>query len=374
MILPTKIRIILIFSLITVFFMVIISSSMVTAQADPFSEVEEKLAHITDEEKEILQNLVDLTLEIENMEKEEEILKSEIEVIMGEIEHLKELIKEEEIAYEKNLCVMKEVLRSYQRSGSGSYLEIVLESDSLTMLIRRLNTLREITRRTGQLLDTLEESRNLLFIEKGKSDEKLVLLKEKQEHLKESKIKKLKAKEDKEKYLVSINEERAYYQEYLSDMHRVWDELKPLFIESTTELTRMIKEGNLPLSTVETTFTINGIKGVIHEKTFNDLIAKHARLQKMEFSFYPEEIQIAMPEKNFVLYGTFAISEGYILKFEVKGGSFFGIPIEKDVLEVLFQEGNMELNLKPLVGDNTIQSIQIKEGYLELHVKPVLFQ
>jgi hypothetical protein len=93
----------------------------------------------------------------------------------------------------------------------------------------------------------------------------------------------------------------------------------------------------------------------------------------MLFAFHPGLVEISLPEKNLVLSGTFIILEGHTLKFQPKEGSFYGMPLEPGAIEELFSEGDLLLNLEPLLAGNSVNALEVKEGYLELINKLDLF-
>lgn len=363
-----KIKLILAIGLIIVFAMSFFSTSMI--QADTFSQIEEKLKGISKEEKKVLQNLFTLAQEIEGIEREGEKIAKDMDIINQEIKDLEGTIAGEERTYEKKREGLKQVLKSYQRMGPGSYLEIILDSDSLTTLLSRINTLQDITRNTGKLLELIEESKEKLSKEKTKRAEKLVLIKKKQKQLEESLAKKIRLKEAKEEYLASLKGEREYYQKYLVNLQQVWDELQHTFSGAAKEFSRIIEEEDLPADALKITFNFLSIKGSLEEKTFNDIIKKHSQLPNMVFSFSPDKMEIELPEKNLHLEGTLIIIGESTLKFQVEEGSFYGMPLETWAIEELFKEGNLVINLKPLLYGNVLHSVKIKEGCLELSSIP----
>lgn len=339
-------------------------------QADPFLQIEEKLKGISKEEKEVLQNLFILMQEIEGMEREAEKISQDIDKVDKEIKDLEVTIAKEEENYEKKKEGLKQVLKSYQRMGPSSYLEIILDSDSLNDFLSRINILQDITRNTGELLNIIEASKEKLSTEKAKLDDKLVLIKEKQEQLKESLAKKIQLKKDKEEYLASLKGNREYYQEQLDNLKQVWDKLQQTFSGAAKEFSRIIEEEDLPSDALKISFGFLSIKGTIEEKTFNDIVKEHSQLPNMEFSFLPNKMKIELPEKNLFLEGTLIILGDSALKFQPKEGSFYGMPLEPWAIEELFKEGNLVINLKPVLYGNTLHSIEIKNGCLELSSIP----
>lgn len=365
-----KSRLLMGFCLTIVFIFFILSPNIRIVRAEPFTEIREKLSGISEEEREVLKNLFILVQELEEIAKQQEIMAKEVDITKEEVIQLEGKIQNEETEFLMQRDALRQVLKIYQRNGPGSYFEIILNSDSLTIFLRKLNTLRDLTRNTGKLLDLLENTRNNLALQKETLSEKLFLFEAKQEKLEKSIADKFKKIEQKEQYLSSLGDERDYYQGYLEGLQLLWNELNPLFSETTREFTRIIGEGSLPMDTFETIFTIHGIKASVDEKTFNDIIAENTNLPKMVFNFYPDRIEIEVPEKNLVLAGKFVVVEGHTLKYQIDRGSFYGMPLENSALEELYKEGHLMLNFKTLVGNNALQYIEMKEGYLELLIKP----
>ncbi|NLK34170.1 MAG: hypothetical protein GX301_01800, partial [Gracilibacteraceae bacterium] len=96
-----RVKSIVISSIAVVLALTLFSVNAAVGKQDLFSEVKEKLSAISEEEKEILQNLFILTQEIELMEKAERELARETEAIRKEIEDLEKAIAQEELVYEK---------------------------------------------------------------------------------------------------------------------------------------------------------------------------------------------------------------------------------------------------------------------------------
>jgi peptidoglycan hydrolase CwlO-like protein len=369
----SKLKSSLAISLVISIVLVLSCTSIVSGQVEPPIGIQEKLLDISEEEKQILQSLFTLTQEIEIMENEEKVFAQEIEIANQELISLEGLIVNEEANYAKNQEALKKVLKIYQKMGPGSYLEIIMDSDNLSTLLRRLNTFRDLTRNTGKLLEKLEVSKDKLSIEKGKLAERLVLIKEKQKQSKEALATKLKLKDDKEVYLASLKDKSNLYQEYLTNLEKMLSELKPLLSKAGKEFSGIVADGSLPRDALKISISIFNIKGTIDEKTFNDLISRQTSLKEMVFEFNTDEIEISIPDKKLVLYGDFVINEVNVLSFQAEKGSFFGMPLEQGYIKELLSEGDLALDLKPLLGRNTLQSIKLMDGYIELNIKPNLF-
>lgn len=358
-------RLLLVIIVITIIF----TSSTILGDNEEFtSEIQEKLADISKEEMEILEYLFIQVQEIDEMERENIRLNHEIEIMGIDIETLEDRIIIEESNYKQNLMALESILKSYQRMGAASYLEIILDSDSLTSLIRRINILRDLTKNTGELLLTIEKTKENLIAEKTNLDNKIKSLEDKRLVLRESLIKKQKLVAEKEEYLASLGTERDKYMERLDYVEMMMVDLKQILTDFTREFTKIIRDGNLPTDAVEESLTLRGIKGRISEKVFNDIIGSYKELPKMEIRFYPGKIEMSAPEKQLILIGEFVIIDDQTLKFEAEKGSFYGMSLEKSTIDELFSEGDFVLELEPLLGKNILRSVEIKDKIIEILV------
>jgi peptidoglycan hydrolase CwlO-like protein len=372
-VLSVRIKKILVCSLAAVFSLGLFYTSMVVGQAEPPSGIKDKLNSVSEKEKKTLQSLFTLSQEITVMDQEEQRLKEEIKSTNNEIKALETSIAEEEASYALRQEGLKQVLRSYQRMGPGSYLEIILNSDSLTTFLRRVNTLRDITRNTGVLLDKLQQSKDKLTAEKSKLSKQLALVEERERQSKEELDNKLKLKGELEGLLASLKGEKQYYQEQLMNLEKTLEELKPVLSDAVKEFYNIVQTGNAPKDAFKISFSLFSIKGTIDDKAFNEIISTQPNLSQMKFAFHQDRVDISMPDRNLIITGNFVIADNNVLRFQAEGGSFYGMPLEKEFIVGLFNGNEMALDLKPLLGKNTLQSITNHEGYLELSVKPNLF-
>lgn len=356
---------------------ILIFSFNIIGLSDPLDEVEpnprESLMNIAEDERKILEELFTLLQEIKEMEMVELQTSLSIESIEKEIPQIESLIEAETRKYNENLDIMEKVLKSYQRGGAISYLELILSSDSLGTLLKRINALRDITRNTNNLLETLEESKEKLITEKDRLDERLHTLESEQKELRKAIDNKLILKESLEERLASLKEEKATYEEYLRMIDDEWNNIKPFFVATVVEFVSTIEAGYLPEETLEIKLALPQLKGIIHEDTLNKILMNEDFPTRLEFKFLEDMMEIYMPEINIKLTGTFVVVEKQRLLFEVQSGSFLGLPLENSAIEELFAGNYIELNFKNLLDKNIIKSVKINNGNIELYITPVLF-
>lgn len=366
---PLKMKCIIFFSISLMLTLVFFCTSILADPTAPPSEIEQKLMGISEEEKKVIENLFNLTQEIAVAEGEERVLSKEIEEINAEIKDFEDRIKAEENAYEKNREGLKQVLKTYQRMGPGSYIEILIDSDSLTTFLRRINTLRDLTRNTGELLVKLQESKNKMSLEKEKLNKKLVLMEEKQMQARAALSKKLQLKKEQENYLESLKDEKTFYQEYLHSIETMIAELKPFLSNATEKFYTLMELGNLPPEALRFSFTLSYIKEFLDDKVLNEIISQQTDFPKMEFTFHAGKAELNFPDKSLVIIGNFTAEDGHILKFQADEGTFGGMPLDAGYIKDLFKGDSMSLDCTPMLEGSTLESVETKEGYIEMTVK-----
>lgn len=369
----TYIKRLIFFIAFVIFLTSIYPALLIADEEESIKDIEGKLLTITEEEKEILEYLFLQVQEIEELERLEIKLNDEINTMQFEIESLGDKIESEEISYDKYKYLLKEVLKTYQRMGPGTYLEIILSSESMSDLFNRINTLRDLTKGTGKLLDSLDQTLLQLTIEKSNLDEKIKLMEKNRLTLRESIDKKAIVIKAKESYLESLAGDREYFMLKLDYMNSIMNELKVLISELSEEFENLIENSNFPEDAINLEFTLVGMKGSVNEDVFNKIISEHKSLPHMKFSFKNGKIELVIPERNVYFSGNFIIVNGNSLKYEISEGSIFHMKLEKSSIDNLFDSGYFVLNLEPLVGKNTIKSIESKSGYIDLIIGIKLF-
>lgn len=355
-----------------------ISKNIIFNDLKPITETEDKLEGLTREEKEVLSNLFILTQEILEMEKEEKRISNDIANIVNESKDLEEKITRSQYDYDAQLDILQKVLIGYQKRGPVSYIDTLIHSGDLKTFVRSLNIIREFSKNTASLLDSLTKQKEKLTEDKDNLTNTLVLLEEKREELKEPLERKMKKKEEQELYLQSLGEQRAVYNVYLGDMEQKWEENKELFKRLVEDFGKILYESNISIDDLNIELSFAGVTGSINENTLHNLFADHETLSKMKFTFREDSIEIDIPSLHLRLDGTFVLEKGTNLKFMVTEGSFYDMPLERSSIIELFEDGDLVINVKELVKDMvtidfTIDSISINNGYMEFKLTPKLF-
>lgn len=337
------------------------------------SEVQNSIVELSDEEKKILEELFLVLQDIMEMEEREKSIILAMESLKINITDIEDRIKDETIKYESNLNIMEEVLKSYQRNGSTSFLELVLSSDSLGTLLKRINAIRDISRNTENLLNTIEEGKEKLVEEKKNLNSTLEDYEIRQKELKDALDKKFALKDDLERRLSSLKEEQSKYEDYLRRLEMSFHEIKPIFSETINTFVKMIEDGNLPEDVMDISISLPNIKGVIYEDKLRNILKAYKFPADFDLIFTKERIELYMPELNLYMAGTFEIVDPHTIKLKVVDGKYMGLTLEQASIEELFKNGYLIMNFKSLLDKNKIKSIEIKDKSLELYITPVFF-
>jgi peptidoglycan hydrolase CwlO-like protein len=333
----------------------------VTGEVKNIEEADEQLQGISIEEQQTLERLFILTQEIEQMEREEDRITEEINELIIEIDQLDRSIIKEQENYDMHLIIMEQVLISYQRNGPASYLDILLKAENLTSFIKSLNLIKDISKNTGELLASIEESKLFLEEKKQTLTDSITMLEAKKEELKEPIATKKRLVKEQEDYLESLADKKEIYQQQLDNIKLMWNNLKELFSEIIDEYARIISEGNFTTEDLNLQFNFFSLKGYIHEDTFNRIMNDNSTLSKIIFSFEKDKVKIEVPDSNLILEGYYKLEGASTLLFVPESGTFYGMSLEKESIEELFRDGPLLIDFEQVAGDMVAIDIELKE-------------
>lgn len=334
---------------------------------------ENTLLELSEEEKIILEELFLVLQDIMEMEEIEKGLSLSIDNLEVDIDKIQNNIEKETNIYKKNLEIMENVLKSYQRNGSTSFIELIISSNSLKVLLKRINAIRDISRNTENLLEQIDENKQKLIDEKKNLNSTLDLSKIRQRELKEALDKKFALKDDLERRLESLKEEQSKYEDYLGKLETSFQSIKPIFTDTINTFVDMIENGYLPEDVINISFSFPLIKGIINEDNLRDVLESYSFPTAFDLVFLNDKIELYIPDLNLYIYGDFEIMDSHTIQLKVEGGKYMGLLLEKKSIEELFKNGALIMNFAKILEKNKIKSVEIKEKRLELFITPVLF-
>ena len=331
------------------------------------------ISELSDEELEILQLLFLIKQEINELEIQETKTEEEIELLSLQIVDLEARINLMEISYEDNLLIMEEVLKSYQKKGPLSNLQLILSSDTLATLLRRINSIRDLSRNTAKLLQTIEDDKEELSLEREQLADTLAQIEVRRDELRKT----IQAREETvaslEESLQELQDERDRYEAYLQEIDKAWDSVKPVFLETIAGITETVESGQLPESMLNIQISLTGIRGRILDRELNEELGKKSFPSTALLLFQEDHVRLVMPDLNLEIKGNLVVYDNKTVRFEITDGIYMGLSLEKSAVMELFDFGYLDLKFHSLLGNNTIRSIDLGDGYMDLSIRPSLF-
>ena len=357
--------------LVLIFAITIASIPFVNAEEE-IIDFEEKISSITEQEKKIVEKLFIQLQEIEGLERDYVAITEDIENLRIDVTDLENRIQIEEKKYNSNLNILEEILKSYQRMGPASYLEIILESKSISDFLNRINVIRDLAKNTGNLLDSIEEAKKILVEEMNNLDEKLSLIEKRQRSLQNTLKQKTQLVKEQEEYLKTIEADREYYEMYLTNLSEMMVKLEDLFKILTAKLPGIIESSNISLEKLNPKLGLQGIKLTIREDLFNEILGSNDELPEIEFEFDSENISMFISEYNVRLIGNFSICENYSIEFLIQEVRFYDFVLEEKTVKDLIGDSIL-FDFEGLLDGSSIKDIKIIDDYMELTIDLKLF-
>jgi peptidoglycan hydrolase CwlO-like protein len=341
----------------------------VAANVKPIEDAQGKLEEITEEEKNVLNELFAVTQRIEGLEAEETELNQNIIDLQEQIANIQNEIVEKQKTYDEKLSVLEQVLAIYQRGGPASYLEILLNADSLSTFLKSINAIKDISHNVGDLLDTLKKENKVLNQEKEKLEDKEDQLQNTKDALAKNLEDSRQLKKQREEYLISLQEQRVHYEEYLGVLKSMWGDATQLFTQIVAEISRVVAEGYLTYEDLNMKAGLITMQGTIIQEEFNRILKDNSELPDDIFRFEDGEVVLEVPDLQLALHGNFVVDSKTAIRYEVTSGTFYEMPLDGISMKELFEQGPLLLDFGVIAGDMiimdyTIRKVESTEGQL----------
>lgn len=195
-----------------------------------------QISNIEKEVKSVKEELEELNEEIAAKEDEIEDLTQELNSLNNEISELGKKLEVEQAKYDQQYDLFCKRLTAQYKMGKVSYLDVLLNSKSLTDFISRFYIMEKIAEYDNKLLTQIEEQKTALENSKAELEKKKSNLSEKQAKLKMEQINLSNKKTVKNKYVSKLTAEEqklAKQIEELTEQRRQIDnELKRIAAEA----------------------------------------------------------------------------------------------------------------------------------------------
>ena len=308
--------------------------------------------------------------DIEDTKRKSLLINEELNNLNAEIKDMGMMVEELQQDYARQLDVLRRLLVNYQRNGPASYLETLLDAKSLTVFLKGLNMVKDISRNTSELLSSLEEGKEQLEAEKEKLAERGKEVEKISQQYQTALEKMVQLRDEQEKILSSLAEQRQKFEGELNYIQSMWDEIKVLFSNIMIHFNNIILSGDLTIDMLNLRMEIPRIRGSLYEQDLNEILRKQSNIPEIYFEFYEDFINVVVPEKRLSLKCHFIIEERQRIKFIVDEGSFYGMPLTDSSISELLKDGTLVINFSEVMGFITVESAKTFEGYMEFVLIP----
>lgn len=181
------------------------------------SEAEDEIDDIEDQVDSAVAEINELNAEI--MQKQDEIdqINDELSDLNSQISELEKQLEEEQAKYDAQYEAFKERMVAQYKMGSVSYLDVLLNSSSLSEFISRYYIIEKVADYDSKMLDQIEEQKTTIENSKKEVEEKKSEVSEKQAQVKVEEIYLSNKKSNKNKLVSQLNEEQKQLQEEIEE-------------------------------------------------------------------------------------------------------------------------------------------------------------
>ena len=190
------------------------------------TEKNNQIQYVQGQVSENMEQLLELNNQILEYEAEIETLNNEVKELETQIEEITERLQKAQEKYDEREKLLRQRIVAMYEAGETSYLDVLLNSKSLTDFISNYHILTEIAEYDTQLLDTIEE-------EKKNIENNKLSLEQKQVNLKEAKVNKEKtytilqnSKVLKNNYIDKLSEEEKNLQAEVEEYTKAFEEIE----------------------------------------------------------------------------------------------------------------------------------------------------
>ncbi len=237
------ISIVLILALITL--PVISMASSLTEQKNNLqqniNDAKDKQNEVKEQIKDTRSELDKLNDEITEKEYEVEQITAELNNLNEEISKLSEELKEAEEHYEEQYDLLGKRIAAQHKKGTASYLDVLLNSKSLTDFISRYHIIEKIAELDTKLLNDIEDQQREIQDNKKELEKKQSQVADKQKQLENERVALTNRKMSKDKYMSQLSAEEQQLQREIDNFNK---ELKAVENQLAEEARKAAAEAN----------------------------------------------------------------------------------------------------------------------------------
>ena len=239
--------------------MILVCSTCFSSYAVTQADADQVKSQINETEKEIKQveaNMSNTMKEIQQLEGDIseveynlDVLQENLKKLNEEISVLEKQLNEAIEKYDKRVDVARTRMVAQYKYGSMTFLDVLLNSTSLSEFLSNYYLVGEILDSDEEFLNELEEEKNRIEHDKTELEEKKAVVEEQKKKVEKQKIELANKKSEKEKKVSTLNSEEAALQQqkddYYAELNRIQEELSRIARQNGGNTTGTYSGGTL---------------------------------------------------------------------------------------------------------------------------------
>ncbi|MHB1418688.1 MAG: coiled-coil domain-containing protein [Bacillota bacterium] len=339
------------------------------ASARNWSETQRDLDRLDGKERDALAELFKLTLDTQQiMQTRVETEKAAAE-LRWHVEQAADQVARSKQHYLDSSYMATGALRTLQRLGPASYLEILLGASTLKDFFRRVDMVTVAIKGFTKVLNNLREEKSRLL----SNEEKLrreqsnldIMLKQLTEQL--SALDRIRLQQ--EAILDTTGEQKAVIAERLGEIEGRWQEATMIYLENLSESFAQITERNtfdLPEMRIEP--GLDGLHMIITLADLNKLFQEEPGLVGVSLIAGDEQLVLDAPGESLQLIGNFELASVSGIRYRVDRVRFTGIELPPTSLVGVVQQQLIEVDFTRLLAGLRIIGVTTKGAAVDLHL------
>jgi peptidoglycan hydrolase CwlO-like protein len=332
--------------------------------ATSFAQRESVLAD-GDEMSSILETLFVLKQQADAASRQASVLEAASVQLEAEIAAQSERIANmAEIAEEQRASVAA-FLKYYQRTGPGSYFEMLLSADSLSSFLWQMNVIKDFSHNMTIEADALATTLQNLFDE----NTSLIAAKKAYEDEIQALHQQIDAAEARQsalnERLEALRAEGADYEAQLAVVDASWQVAQAEIAKLSEQLNALRDGDGLSSADYTLAFTFSGIEVTFSEASLNALI-NPSETPFVKIDCEPDLIRLTLDEGRLVIDGQFEIESETSIRFIPMTAAYMDMAIDAETLAAVFDSEPAIIDLSSALENGTIKQIAMKESALSI--------
>ncbi|MHB1125621.1 MAG: coiled-coil domain-containing protein [Bacillota bacterium] len=323
-----------------------------------WSDTQHALEQLNEREKEILSELFKLSLETEQLNQTRTETETKADQLRRQVAEAEGQVNRAKQEYLTSRDTATGALRTLQRLGPASYLEILLGASTLKDFFRRLDMVAVAVKGFSAVLNDLREEELLLTareerLHREKADLDAVLLRLMEQLADIERI-----REQKAEILASAGIQKVFYANRLGEIEGRWQEVTREYLGNLSAgFSRLTERTAFDLPGMRMEPSLEGLRMVIPLSDLNRLFGEEPALEGVSLISQDGQLILEAPGESLQLIGDFELAGATAIRYRVDKARFTGIDLPPTSLTGIVREQLIKVDFTRLLAGLRIKNV-----------------